>query len=640
MKKFLLGLAIVGVLFFPSLSQAKEFGDVTVLGNLITKQSPVVDVRAYASINAAVTAIGATETTLVISDAQTLTANLTIPSTLTLKILNGGSIVKASTYTLTINGNFEAGLYQVFSGFSVGDITFTGNSSYDIIPQWFGAKADGSNDDSTAIQSALTSAGNEGSIFFPRTSNYYKAKNLTPLLGQKLYGVWLGSWIKYVGATQPIFNITNGNCTLENLEISNSSAGSADAGCILWSGAINTLRIKSCWLTDAYFGLKTVGGGDIEIIGTTFDSLATGGILLYGSYDTRIIGCGFYSSQNSIITGLNNTTRCSNLLLTGNHFINNSQDAIGLALIDGVSIVGNSFESNGQATDNTYSDIYLYDCSGVDIQGNTGKSNSTGSGKDVAYHIYLYSNTTANKVKIGINSWFAAKTSEIYYAANSFNGSIRTVNSLATIFGGSAPTVGTWITGDVVKNNSFSSGGILEWRCISGGTPGTWVAVYDLSAGSATPNLPNGTTATTQSQADNSTKVCTTAYTDTALASKATETTWTDYFSTSTKVGWTTPSGNIYYKKIGKIVFISFDISGTSNATSTTFTLPYTSSTTALVGSGACGYCENSTTLTTACRYYLPGNSSTVTIYSDMGLGAWGTGGSKRITGQFWYEVD
>lgn len=146
-KLFIIGLLALS-LWFPSVgSFAEDYGNVNVLGTLdvagvttlgtvsdLKTLSPTVDVRAYASINAAVTAIGATPTTLVVPNAQTLAASLTIPSTLTLKVLQGGSIVKASTYTLTINGNFE-GVSDCFSGFSSGDVTF-GNLRI-AFPEWW-----------------------------------------------------------------------------------------------------------------------------------------------------------------------------------------------------------------------------------------------------------------------------------------------------------------------------------------------------------------------------------------------------------------------------------------------------------------------------------------------------------------------
>jgi hypothetical protein len=124
--------------------------------NTIYAMFPFEDVRKYASLNAAVTAIGSTPATLVVAGTQTLTASLTIPSTLRLVILKGGSIVKASTYTVTINGTFEAGLYTVFSGFSAGEVVFAANSVPVIHHQWFG--------ETTGSHPKATAAGTTASI--------------------------------------------------------------------------------------------------------------------------------------------------------------------------------------------------------------------------------------------------------------------------------------------------------------------------------------------------------------------------------------------------------------------------------------------------------------------------------------------
>lgn len=45
-------------------------------------------------------------------------------------------------------------------------------------------------------------------------------------------------------------------------------------------------------------------------------------------------------------------------------------------------------------------------------------------------------------------------------------------------FGSTAPTAGTWVVGDEVKNTAPSSAGIEKWVCVTAGTPGTWEAVY------------------------------------------------------------------------------------------------------------------------------------------------------------------
>ena len=56
--------------------------------------------------------------------------------------------------------------------------------------------------------------------------------------------------------------------------------------------------------------------------------------------------------------------------------------------------------------------------------------------------------------------------------------------------------------------------------------------------------------------------------------------TFIDYSATSTVVGWTTfTQKTIRYSVIGKLLIVEYFISGTSNATTTSFTLPQASAT-------------------------------------------------------------
>lgn len=119
---------------------------------------------------------------------------------------------------------------------------------------------------------------------------------------------------------------------------------------------------------------------------------------------------------------------------------------------------------------------------------------------------------------------------------------------------------------------------------------------------------------------------------------------WTEYSSVSTITGWSSfTQKGIYYKKIGKLVFVYFHLAGVSNSTSVSFTLPYTSYDTSLSG-GVYGATlidasDNSAELTVASKVQLPVNSSTATCYTNMGSGAWTNSGGKTAIGQFWYEV-
>lgn len=155
------------------------------------------DSSTYASINAAVAAIAATEAVLVVSSAETLTANLTIPANISLVIQKGGSIIKASTYTLTINGPFWAAQHAVFSGFSSGNVTLTAVEK--VIPQWWGATGDGTTDDTAAIQCALAAG---KTVYFPPATyivdnpNAVTAAIFTLQSNLEIYGSFPNSIIK------------------------------------------------------------------------------------------------------------------------------------------------------------------------------------------------------------------------------------------------------------------------------------------------------------------------------------------------------------------------------------------------------------------------------------------------------------
>lgn len=116
-----------------------------------------------------------------------------------------------------------------------------------------------------------------------------------------------------------------------------------------------------------------------------------------------------------------------------------------------------------------------------------------------------------------------------------------------------------------------------------------------------------------------------------------TETAWTDYSATSTIVGWSSyTTKNIYYKDIGKTRFVTYVLAGTSNSTSTTFTVPSASSNTVdtVFASRAM---DNSVEGATGLGALLP-NSSTVNCYRSA-LAAWTASGTKVVAGQFTYQL-
>lgn len=116
-----------------------------------------------------------------------------------------------------------------------------------------------------------------------------------------------------------------------------------------------------------------------------------------------------------------------------------------------------------------------------------------------------------------------------------------------------------------------------------------------------------------------------------------TEGTWTDYSASSTIVGWSSfTTKQLYYKDIGKTRFVYFKFDGTSNSTTTSFTLPSASSNTADYG-GPVRTDDNG--VTGLGHYVLPANSATVAAYYGVTAAAWTASGTKRLLGQFTYQL-
>ena len=167
----------------------------------------------YASLSAAVTVIGVTETTLWLDTDDTMGADINIPVTLVLQPMNGNTITTTG-YTLTINSPFPQVSYQVFSG--------TGSVVFPIPPvinvKWFGAKGlnDTGDDDQPAIQQAITAAQTNtqqvGKVYVP-TGIYYLGDTLTLMASRDLtfYGDGRSTVLCLTANDKPVIYLNNAN---------------------------------------------------------------------------------------------------------------------------------------------------------------------------------------------------------------------------------------------------------------------------------------------------------------------------------------------------------------------------------------------------------------------------------------------
>jgi len=109
--------------------------------------TPPESAGAYSSLNAAVNAL-ATGGSITIDSPTILNADLVIPPKMRVSFAKSGSI-NLMGKTLTINGPFQAGLYQVFSG--GGKVVFGHGVVKEVYPQWW---YDGGGDYTGALQAA------------------------------------------------------------------------------------------------------------------------------------------------------------------------------------------------------------------------------------------------------------------------------------------------------------------------------------------------------------------------------------------------------------------------------------------------------------------------------------------------------
>jgi hypothetical protein len=111
---------------------------------------------------ALVAALAVARTVKITAGTYRLSSDVTIPAGMSLKVESGGVISVDPGKTLTVGGPFEAGMYQVFAG--SGRVLFSGLSNgntpsvLELLPQWWGAKANAKADDLSPLTKTLGAA--------------------------------------------------------------------------------------------------------------------------------------------------------------------------------------------------------------------------------------------------------------------------------------------------------------------------------------------------------------------------------------------------------------------------------------------------------------------------------------------------
>lgn len=225
MKKLIVVLSLV---FTALTAQAAPFST----SDLIVGGAPYYDIRSRATLTAADAAAVAAGKGLVCASTYTISTATTITSSFTAE--KGCTLVKSGSGTIAFSGPFSAGLYQVFSGFSAGDVTFGVGSLLEVYPEWFGANGNGTTECATAFSSAISSLPN-GGVVKVGYGNYKISSRLTLVDGMSLIGSGRNPTNGYPSrlnftsvADIAIFIDGGSNIAIENLYITGQSSGTSN----------------------------------------------------------------------------------------------------------------------------------------------------------------------------------------------------------------------------------------------------------------------------------------------------------------------------------------------------------------------------------------------------------------------------
>lgn len=400
----------------------------------------------------------------------------------------------------------------------------------------FGAKGDGTTDDTAAIQAAVDSI-SFGSIFFPPGEYKLTAEiDIAKANGIRLFGA--GRMVTYVVLatnTQNGFNVAQDtSVVIEDMTITASAGLTKTAGAAIavsgtsvatynsgsrFSNLIislqrNGIDLSSAgafWIENCYFLSNISSGvivrnsangdiGDGLIAHCQFNSAdAVGPGIAYSSGGAlRVIGNKFWDhGTGGLILDLLDDGDTGGLFVIGNSF--DSQGGYGILLQNtaaahtfiSATIVGNQFTACtsvdiAQSGDNWLS--YLTICGNNFIRSNTATSIEL-NGVDYATisgNVFAGQGGTSKAIEIG------GDTDNINIPPTNvfYNFGTKVVNSSENAYivtanitqGTAAPIAGTWAVGDICWNTTPSAEGVPGWVCTTAGAPGTWKAMAALAA--------------------------------------------------------------------------------------------------------------------------------------------------------------
>lgn len=311
----------------------------------------------YADFATAVASIGSTSTTLIIDTGGTVSTDTTTPSTLHMVCAKQGGLNVATGKTLTINGSFEAGLYQVFGGSgSVSGLAYSR-------PEWWGVSG---SDWGPAIQKAEESSSKiimesstyrvDTQVTVTNASREFVIGNNTEIILDNLAGGTPTANVHNTNNVLAAFKVSASNVRFIGGKISGLSSVGSNTTCgILLANGADRFSCKETEFSGLYTSIWPGGNiSDFTVSQITIDGCTHN---MYCGYHEGVAGgvqqitgatIDNITSKNSTNDGLKLGAFADQVRIIGGHFYDNTKDGID-TFISGqdVSIVGAHLTGNG-----------------------------------------------------------------------------------------------------------------------------------------------------------------------------------------------------------------------------------------------------------------------------------------------------
>jgi hypothetical protein len=458
--------------------------------------------------------------------AYSVSADIIFPVEASLYVPNGVLITIDTGITLTINGAFEAGLYQVFNCVGTGKVVFGSGSVKAVYPEWWGAvggaTSSSSTDDYIALQAALTTgkptflnqnyahtvglAATASIIAYTRKFLYYDG--VATALTVSSHGTQLVNVasVVYDDAADGIEIIDGARAIdFENVYIlshhnraTNTGKGLKITPVAAWIGQIS---INNLTVIGFKYGIY-VESTDVS---NTFTLLCGKNIILVGRSAGLVAGSvGIYFNDHTVGTGSWISGGIIEMYATGILIETGTVAGEG----HGLSYTGD-FEGNttdwtvgttfsGRIYDDNNGRLFEQGCNGVT---NRWFQNKHLNGQiikesyydqkhvltDVGDNIRQFSAYRGNSLIEGgvpelMGGFFADGAYTTYPTPERLH---LMVGEQRMAWSAAAPTAGTWRIGDVIWNNAPASGGagVNGWRCLTSGTFNTAATTGGIGTG-------------------------------------------------------------------------------------------------------------------------------------------------------------